>query len=44
MPDRTTRISPRLDFGDTGRLGSGKIGLLELIGERGSIWPAVAGV
>ena len=37
MPDRTTRISLRLDFGDTVRLGPGKVRLLELIGERGSI-------
>jgi molybdate transport system regulatory protein len=37
MPDRTTRISLRLDFGDTVRLGPGKVRLLELIGELGSI-------
>jgi len=37
MIDRTTRISLRLDFGDTVRLGPGKVRLLELIGERGSI-------
>jgi len=43
MLDRTTLISLRLDFGDTVRLGPGKVRLLELIGERGSIWPSVAG-
>jgi molybdate transport system regulatory protein len=32
-----TRISLRLDFGDTVRLGPGKVELLELIAERGSI-------
>jgi molybdate transport system regulatory protein len=37
MPDRTTRVSLRLDFGDTVRLGPGKVRLLELVGERGSI-------
>lgn len=37
MPDRTTRLSLRLDFGDTVRLGPGKVRLLELIGECGSI-------
>src|SRR5271167_4875068 len=37
MADRTTRLSLRLDFGDTVRLGPGKVRLLELIGERGSI-------
>lgn len=37
MSDRTTRLSLRLDFGDTVRLGPGKVRLLELIGERGSI-------
>jgi molybdate transport system regulatory protein len=37
MADPTTRLSLRLDFGDTVRLGPGKVRLLELIGERGSI-------
>ncbi len=37
MVERTTRISLRLDFGDTVRLGPGKVRLLELIGELGSI-------
>jgi molybdate transport system regulatory protein len=37
MTERTTRLSLRLDFGDTVRLGPGKIRLLELIGELGSI-------
>ena len=37
MADRTTRLSLRLDFGDTVRLGPGKVRLLELIGELGSI-------
>lgn len=37
MADRTTRLSLRLDFGDTVRLGPGKVRLLELIGDRGSI-------
>jgi molybdenum-dependent DNA-binding transcriptional regulator ModE len=43
MFDRMTWISLRLDFRDTVRLGAGKVRLLELIGERGSIWPPVAG-
>jgi molybdate transport system regulatory protein len=37
MSDRITRLSLRLDFGDTVRLGPGKVRLLETIGERGSI-------
>lgn len=37
MVERTTRLSLRLDFGDTVRLGPGKVRLLELIGELGSI-------
>jgi len=37
MAERTTRLSLRLDFGDTVRLGPGKVRLLELIGELGSI-------
>ncbi len=37
MADRTTRLSLRLDFGDTVRLGPGKVRLLELIGRHGSI-------
>ena len=37
MPDRTTRLSLRLDFGDAVRLGPGKVRLLELIGAHGSI-------
>ena len=37
MPDRTTRVSLRLDFGDTVRLGPGKVRLLELVDQRGSI-------
>ena len=37
MIDRKTRLTLRLDFGDTVRLGPGKVRLLELIGERGSI-------
>lgn len=40
MRDRMTRLSLRLDFGDTVRLGPGKVRLLELIGERGSITAA----
>ena len=37
MFDGTTRLSLRLDFGDTVRLGPGKVRLLEAIGECGSI-------
>jgi molybdate transport system regulatory protein len=37
MVDRKTRISLRLDFGDTVRVGPGKVQLLELIAELGSI-------
>jgi molybdate transport system regulatory protein len=37
MVDRKTRLSLRLDFGDTVRLGPGKVQLLELIAELGSI-------
>ena len=37
MIDQRTRISLRLDFGDTVRLGPGKVQLLELIAELGSI-------
>ncbi len=37
MADPTTRMTLRLDFGDTVRLGPGKVRLLELIGELGSI-------
>lgn len=37
MVERTTRLSLRLDFGDTVRLGPGKVRLLELISELGSI-------
>jgi molybdate transport system regulatory protein len=37
MVERKTSISLRLDFGDTVRLGPGKVRLLELIAELGSI-------
>ena len=37
MADPTTRMTLRLDFGDTVRLGPGKVRLLELIGDLGSI-------
>jgi molybdate transport system regulatory protein len=37
MADRKTRISLRVDFGDTVRVGPGKVQLLELIAEFGSI-------
>ncbi|HEX3996687.1 MAG TPA: winged helix-turn-helix domain-containing protein [Acetobacteraceae bacterium] len=37
MAERTTRVTLRLDFGDTVRLGPGKIRLLESIEELGSI-------
>jgi molybdate transport system regulatory protein len=37
MADRKTRVTLRIDFGDTVRLGPGKVRLLELIGELGSI-------
>ena len=37
MVDRTTRVTLRLDFGDTVRLGPGKVQLLETIAELGSI-------
>lgn len=37
MPNQATRLSLRLDFGDAVRLGPGKVRLLELIGELGSI-------
>jgi len=37
MVDRKTRISLRFDFGETVRLGPGKVQLLELIAELGSI-------
>jgi molybdate transport system regulatory protein len=37
MPGQRTRVTLRLDFGDTVRLGPGKVRLLELIGELGSI-------
>lgn len=37
MPDPTTRLSLRLDFGSTVRLGPGKVRLLELIRQHGSI-------
>lgn len=37
MVDRKTRISLRVDFGDTVRVGPGKVRLLELIAELGSI-------
>jgi molybdate transport system regulatory protein len=37
MVDQRTRISLRLDFGETVRLGPGKVRLLELVAELGSI-------
>ncbi len=37
MAERTTQLSLRLDFGDTVRLGPGKVRLLELIADLGSI-------
>jgi molybdate transport system regulatory protein len=37
MVDRKTRMSLRFDFGETVRLGPGKVQLLELIAELGSI-------
>jgi molybdate transport system regulatory protein len=40
MVERKTRISLRLDFGDTVRVGPGKVRLLELIAELGSITAA----
>ena len=40
MVERKTRLSLRLDFGDTVRLGPGKVQLLELIAELGSITAA----
>jgi len=37
MTDLTTHVSVRLDFGQITRLGPGKVRLLELIAEHGSI-------
>jgi molybdate transport system regulatory protein len=37
MANQRTRVSLRLDFGDTVRLGPGKVQLLELVAELGSI-------